>query len=312
MFRLDLDDPDAPNTAFDAAPDRGAFEARFLAFLTRVADLRPSLYRYCACMTGSVADGEDVVQEALFDAYRRLESFDDARPLKPWLFRIAHNRCLDYLRSRGVREDAEAGADPPDIAWPDDPPGPALGRAIEHLVLTLPPMERACVLLKDVLDHSLEEIAELVGTTVGGAKAALHRGRAKLAGARKPRPRVADASPAEVRTLLEQYVERFNQRDWDGLRALVASDARIRVAERFSGRIADSPYFGRFRRLTTPWRLILAQVDGEPMIVREYAEAGVWVARAISRLRTRDGRIVEIHDYEHCPWILAAADVRTL
>src|SRR5215212_11879735 len=169
-----------------AALDRGVFDARYLAFLSTVEALRPSLHRYCARMTGSVADGEDVVQEALFVAYRRLDTFDDARPLKPWLFRIAHNRCIDFLRSRGVREDAESGADMVDVVWPDDPPGPALGRAVEHLVLTLPPMERACVLLKDVLDHSLEEIAELVGSTVGGVKAALHRGRAKLAASPAP------------------------------------------------------------------------------------------------------------------------------
>jgi RNA polymerase sigma-70 factor (ECF subfamily) len=121
-------------------PDRGEFDARYLAFLSTVADLRPSLHRYCARMTGSVADGEDVVQESLFDAYRRLESFDGARPLKPWLFRIAHNRCVDFLRRRGVREDAESETDTPDAVWPVDPPGPALGRAVEHLVLTLLPV----------------------------------------------------------------------------------------------------------------------------------------------------------------------------
>src|SRR5829696_2791163 len=168
--------------------DRGVFDARYLAFLSTVEDLRPSLHRYCARMTGSVADGEDVVQEALFVADRRLDSFDDARPLKPWLFRIAHNRCVDYLRSRGVREDAESALEADVAIWPDDPPGPALGRAVEHLVLTLPPTERACVLLKDVLDHSLDQIAELTGSTVGGVKAALHRGRAKLAASHTAEP----------------------------------------------------------------------------------------------------------------------------
>src|SRR6478609_6819494 len=113
----------------DRAGARGEFDARYLAFLTTVADLRPSLHRYCARMTGSVADGEDVVQDALFDAYRRLESFDGTRPLKPWLFRIAHNRCVDFLRHRGVREDAESTVDTPDGIWPDDPPGPARCRA---------------------------------------------------------------------------------------------------------------------------------------------------------------------------------------
>jgi len=287
---------------------RGEFDARYLAFLTTVADLRPSLHRYCARMTGSVADGEDVVQDALFDAYRRLESFDDTRPLKPWLFRIAHNRCVDFLRHRGVREDAESSADTPDVVWQDDPPGPALGRAVEHLVLTLPPMERACVLLKDVLDHSLDEIAELTGTTLGGVKAALHRGRAKLAASPVAHPRDADAGSAEVRALLARYVDRFNRRDWDGLREMVSADTRVRVADRFAGRFADSPYFSRYDRMVTPWRLLLADVDGEPMIVAEYARDGVWSSAGIIRLVVRDGHVAEIGDYHHCPWVLEAAD----
>jgi RNA polymerase sigma-70 factor, ECF subfamily len=69
----------------------GPLEARYLAFLETIVQLRPSLHRYCSRMTGSAIDGEDVVQEALFDAYRKLDTFDDSRPLKPWLFQIAHN-----------------------------------------------------------------------------------------------------------------------------------------------------------------------------------------------------------------------------
>ena len=299
----------APSEDLTTSPDRGEFDARYLAFLTTVADLRPSLHRYCARMTGSVADGEDVVQDALFDAYRRLESFDGARPIKPWLFRIAHNRCVDFLRRRGVREDAETFVDTADSVWPHDPPGPALGRAVEHLVITLPPMERACVLLKDVLDHSLEEIAELTGSTVGGVKAALHRGRAKLASSSPaPRGRAVGTTTPELRGVLAQYVERFNRRDWDGLRELVSAHTRVRVADRFSGPFAESPYFARYDRLAIPWRLHVADVDGEPMIVAEYLEGGVWTARAVIRLDVRDGRVAEIADYRHCPWVLGAAD----
>jgi RNA polymerase sigma-70 factor (ECF subfamily) len=103
-------------------------------------------------MTGSVLDGEDIVQDSLFQAYRKLDTFDDERPLAPWLFRIAHNRCIDFLRRREVRAEAETAAATPDFIMPVDPPGAALGRAVEHLVLTLPPKERACVLLKDVFD----------------------------------------------------------------------------------------------------------------------------------------------------------------
>src|SRR6266850_6315675 len=127
----------------------GPFEARYLAFLETIATLRPSLHRYCARMTGSVMDGEDVVQEALFDAYRKLDKFDESRPMKPWLFRIAHNRCIDFLRRRGVRQEAEAAAMGADSVQPADPAVLGVGRAVEQLVISLPPMERACVLLKD-------------------------------------------------------------------------------------------------------------------------------------------------------------------
>src|SRR5438093_13616159 len=97
----------------DTSPDPtvvGLFEARYLAFLKTIDHLRPSLHRYCSRMTGSVLDGEDVVQDALFQAYRKLDTFDDARPLGPWLFRIAHNQCIDSLRRRQVRRAAESEA----------------------------------------------------------------------------------------------------------------------------------------------------------------------------------------------------------
>src|SRR5260221_14433391 len=96
----------------------GVFEARYLAFLETITPLRPSLHRYCARMTGSVLDGEDVVQEALFEAYRKLDQFDDRRPLAPWLFRIAHNRCIDFLRRRNVRNEVEVAVMKPDRVMP--------------------------------------------------------------------------------------------------------------------------------------------------------------------------------------------------
>src|SRR6266576_6214003 len=103
------------------------FEARYLAFLETVSNLRPQLHQYCSRMVGSVLDGEDVVQDALFQAYRKLESFDDSRPLKPWLFRIAHNQCIDFLRRREVRQEAEAAAMTADSVEPVDPPGRIFG-----------------------------------------------------------------------------------------------------------------------------------------------------------------------------------------
>src|SRR5215470_15192213 len=203
----------------------GPFEARYLAFLETISTLPPSLHRYCARMTGSVMDGEDVVQEALFEAYRKLDQFDQSRPLKPWLFRIAHNRCIDFLRRRGVRDEADVAAALSEAVSPVDPVL-GTGKAVEHLVLTLPPKERACVLLKDAFDYSLEEIAELVNSTVGGVKAALNRARTKLAASSPPPERARNVSP-ELKQIMQLYVDRFNRRDWDGVRELTSADARL-------------------------------------------------------------------------------------
>src|SRR5579859_4805413 len=225
----------------------GPVDARYLAFLETISTLRPSLHRYCARMTGSLMDGEDVVQEALIEAYRKLDQFDDSRPLKPWLFRIAHNRCIDFLRRKGVRDEAEAAAALPEVSLPTEPAILGIGQAVEHFVLTLPPKERACVLLKDVFDYSLEEIAETVDSTVRGVKAALSRARTKLA-ASSPEPNPSRTASTELKRVMQLYVERFNRRDWDGVRELISADARLNVADRFAGKFADAPYFFNYER----------------------------------------------------------------
>lgn len=270
-----------------------------------VVSLRPSLHRFCARMTGSVMDGEDVAQEALFHAYRKLHTFDESRPLKPWLFQIAHHRCVDFLRRRGVRQEAEASLLTADGSHAEEPVGP-LNRAVEHLVLALPPKERACVLLKDVFDYSLEEIAELVDSTLGGVKAALNRGRTKLAALPAPAANAAPVEP-ELARILELYVERFNRRDWDELRELISADARLRVADRYAGKLADSPYFGTYERWPTPWRLAVGSLQGEPVVVIHLWDGQSWKPTGVARIGLDDRQIVSVTDYLLCPWMLESA-----
>ena len=123
--------------------------------------------------------------------------------------------------------------------------------------------------------------------------------------------------PPETQRLLRLYVDRFNQRDWDGLRELIAADATVRVADRFEGPLSESPYLGRYARSSVPLFAVLNEIDGEPAIViyAESAEsaasaesAGPARPRAFVRLAVAAGRIVEITDYTHCPWVMAAAE----
>ena len=284
----------------------GPFEGRYISFLDTITSLRPDLHRYCSRMTGSVMDGEDIVQEALFQAYRKLDNYDETRPLKPWLFQIAHNRCIDFLRAREVRHQAEAAAIGPGAVDFAEPVGPSLDRAVEHLVVALPPKERACVLLKDIFDYSLEEIATLVDSTVGGVKAALNRGRSKLASLPQPTKHPPATSP-ELSRLLHLYVERFNRQDWDGLRELISADAQLRVADRFAGALVNAPYFSNYHRWPAPWRLAVGEIDGTAVVIIHFWDGSRWTPTCVSHLEAANNRIVSITDYVHCPWMLSAA-----
>jgi RNA polymerase sigma factor (sigma-70 family) len=155
------------------------------AFLVLAGELRPDLHRYCARLMGSVIDGEDVVQDALVRAFVALQDLEEEPPLRPWLFRIAHNRALDLLRSREVRmaEPIDAARDVADLAQSDPLEMLMREEAVKTAVsrfVELPTLQRSVVILKDVLDESLIEIAALLDLTVDAVKAHLARGRAHL------------------------------------------------------------------------------------------------------------------------------------
>jgi RNA polymerase sigma-70 factor (ECF subfamily) len=291
-------------------PERptGLFDARYRAFLVTVSDVRRQLHRYCARMTGSRLDGEDLMQETLFEAYTKIETLDDGRRLKPWLFRIAHNRCIDFLRRRDARERAESAYSDDVGVVAAEPATPDAHRAIERLVGHLPPKERACVLLKDVFDYSLEATAELVDSTVGGVKSALSRGRAKLANL-PAEPTGEPSRPLDPDTaeLLQRYVDLFNRHDWDGVRGLTSADARLRVADCFDGLLRNSPYFGEYERNPERWTMEFGAIDGEPVLLVLFQRGGQWQVAWPVRVHVAGGVIARIEDYYACPWVIGNA-----
>ena len=161
-----------------------------------------------------------------------------------------------------------------------------------------------------MFDYTIEEIADLVASTPGGVKAALHRGREKLSALPPPAPsRVAGVLSEDTARLLRLYVERFNQRDWDGLRGLIAADATLRVADWFEGPLRESPYFHRYAQLPVALHAVLGDVDGQPAIVLYDDPPALERPRAFVRVSVSNGRIVHMTDYTHCSWMIAAAHV---
>lgn len=248
------------------------------------------------------------MQETLFEAYRKIDLLDDPRAMYGWLLRIAHNRCIDFVRKRAARQGAETDF-VEDIVLPVEPAGRGTDRAIGRLVIHLPPKERACVLLREVFDYSLEEIADLVDSTVGGVKAALNRGRTKLAALPLAPDRVVerDRDP-ELMKLLSRYVALFNRRDWEGVRALTSADAQLRVSDCFKGRLADSPYFMEYERDQAIWKMVIGEMDGETVLLMVHFGENGWMPIYPVRVEAADGVINRITDYYACPWMLTAAD----
>src|SRR5262249_22672051 len=154
-------------------------------------------------IVGSVIDGEDIVQDTLAKAFYATSKATDLPPLRPWLFRIAHNTAVDHLRRyerkhvdpRGDFEDASA----------DEPQDPGITRAALASFLELPVIQRSAVILKDVLGQSVEEAAATMSTTVPAVKAALVRGRARMRQLRGETTPVIPIDPGE-RERLASYV----------------------------------------------------------------------------------------------------------
>lgn len=260
-------------------------------------------------MCDSVLDGEDVVQEALAEAFFTLPMLRDSTRFEPWIFRIAYHKSIDFVRRNkrrqydtGLDEMSEKAGD----AGADDLSDAPIDQALAMLVGELPPKERAAVILKDVLDYPLTEVADIADTTVGGAKAALHRGRSKL------RERGAVSAPAVVefdrdqRRLFDAYAECFNRRDWEGLKHLVRADARLEIVGENEGvmSLLGATYSGNYTRLPHEWRLSAEMLDGRPAVIHWRRTATAWEPYSAIRLWWEDGQVIRIRDYIHVAYLL--------
>ena len=294
-----------------SSPPNGPQTPRQAQFLALAEKLRPELHRYCARLMGSVIDGEDVVQDTFVRAFVALDKPEESAPMRAWLFRIAHNRALDLLRSRATRqaEPIEAAQEVADTEIPDPVEMMMRREAVETAVsrfAELPTMQRSVVILKDVLDQSLEEIAALLDLTVNAVKAHLARGRARLKTINAQTPvksALRQPSPAVAR-----YVDLFNRRDWERLRSMLADDVRL-IQSTYPPRAGAADvgtFFGIYSR-SAPVRLAPAWLDGREVIA-VYEDAAAKPSYMMW-LEWTDGRISFIRDYKYVRYVIDDAEL---
>jgi len=275
-------------------------------FEDRLNALRPRLHRYCARMTGSAVNGEDVLQDTLVKALHARAQGLEVGNLEGWLFRIAHNTSLDFLRERSrntvvpLTDVTEAGPIPQaDIV--------AIGF---QTFLRLPELQRCAVILKDVLGHSVDEIAAVADCSPAAAKSALQRGRVAL--------RALAEAPQDVRLPLMSdpdrrkiaaYVELFRGGDFDAIRAMLAEDVKLDLVNRLQlqGRERIGLYFTRYAEVTK-WRFALGAVEGRPAMLVFDSEGPMERPAHFVLIDWSQGRIAGIRDFLFAPYVLDAAD----
>jgi RNA polymerase sigma-70 factor, ECF subfamily len=289
---------------------RDDLRAAWHRYVDMLAPLRPTLHGYCRRLTGNVWDAEDLVQDTLLRCFATLGSIH-TRVTNPraYLLRTATNLWIDTLRRQGALAETpiEASTGSEDIGTVRD--------AGTLLLQRLSPQERAAIVLKELFDYRLEEIAEVLATTVGAVKAALHRGRTRL---REPEGEAASRRPVPSVALVDRFVDAYQAADVRGLISLMldtGSVENVGCSVDVGPFAPDRGWFYHAVNGHPEWptefayeaaRLERRIYQGEPLALGFCTRRGREALEQVLRFAEEDGRIVRLRGYAFCPETMRA------
>ncbi len=279
-------------------------------FAARAEQHRRELHVHCYRMLGSFEEAEDLVQETLLRAWRRLGDLERDEWFRAWLYKIATNACLDAIKAKDRRP--AAAPSPHEVPWlqpyPDvllEPGDLVVDRetielAFLVMIQQLPPRQRAVLILRDVLGWSAAEAGEVLELGVAAVNSALQRARETVQ-RRLPRDRREDWASPEVseteRRLLEGFIATHESGDVEAAMELLADDIRVTMPPHpmlFEGHEAVAGLMGI--AATMDWRLVPIRANRSPAAASYHREEGDDTFRAfkVDVLRVVDGRIAEL------------------
>jgi RNA polymerase sigma factor (sigma-70 family) len=287
-------------------------------FLTLIEPYRSDLWKYCRSLTGSPWDAEDLVQETLLKAFASLGQVSQWMKPKSYLFRIATNTWINQRR-RANRFTFSVYEDEMRIEESTESTPFNVQEAMETLISYLTPRQAVVVLLVEVFHFTGAETAEMIATTEGAVKAALHRARAKLKllaenGAHGGDPSMTK-EPQEQHIsnpqLINAMIDAFHQRDPDAMAALFHENAYndiVHVGQEY-GRATMRKWSinDTFKYWTSRIEACYEMLWGRPVIlVFIETEAGMNL-NSIIYLETEDDSIVLKKEYYFCKDLLSEA-----
>ncbi|MES2103912.1 MAG: sigma-70 family RNA polymerase sigma factor [Pseudomonadota bacterium] len=278
-----------------------------------LGEMRPKLHRYCARMTGSVIDGEDIVQDTLVKAFAARASFGGLDNPQAWLYRIAHNASLDFLRHRARAplmedEDELATLTSPDV------PDPEIAATCLRSFMRLPALQRSAVILKDVLGHSLGEAAVITASSEPAVKSALQRGRERLRTvASEPEGLALPGIDGAARARLIAYVDGFKTGDFDTVRAMLAEDVRLELVTKLrrNGKSEVGEYFGAYAA-AVQWAFSSAMVEGGAAMLVFDRNISLDTPAYFVALEFAGDHVVGIRDFLYARYAMEGIEIRAI